>query len=233
MTSWASLVKKTAPVSSFTVPSVPQTTVSSSASSACSSSQASPKYDYLAVLDFEATCWKDSNKHEIIEFPTVLISVRERKIVDRIEQFVLPTFDPTVSKFCYELTTITQAQVNGGISLAEALNAHIKFLSEYPNVMFVTCGDWDLKTMLVQDAARNKLKLPSVYNKWINIKHVFERVYRVQKAGGMPQMLKTARLSLQGTHHRGIDDCNNIARIALHLMDKVEFDESFVQTRKL
>jgi inhibitor of KinA sporulation pathway (predicted exonuclease) len=112
-------------------------------------------FDYLAVLDFEATCWDNSNYHEIIEFPTVIVDVKTRKIVDRIEQFVRPTVRP----FCHKLTTITQAQVDGDVSLAEALKAHEK----YPNSIFVTCGDWDLKTMLPQDAARNKLKVPPLY----------------------------------------------------------------------
>ena len=27
---------------------------------------------YICVLDFEATCWKENNNHEIIEFPSIL-----------------------------------------------------------------------------------------------------------------------------------------------------------------
>ena len=36
---------------------------------------------YLCVLDFEATCWKDSTnkeKMEIIEFPSVLYKIDEK-----------------------------------------------------------------------------------------------------------------------------------------------------------
>ncbi len=41
-------------------------------------------YEYIAVIDFEATC--DSNQgndypHEIIEFPIVLINVQQQMIV--------------------------------------------------------------------------------------------------------------------------------------------------------
>lgn len=43
-------------------------------------------YEYIAVVDFEATC--DSNQgttfpHEIIEFPIVLIDVKQQMIVSK------------------------------------------------------------------------------------------------------------------------------------------------------
>ena len=41
-------------------------------------------YDYLLVIDFEATCEKNCGlgyKHEIIEFPVVLVDTAQRKIV--------------------------------------------------------------------------------------------------------------------------------------------------------
>jgi inhibitor of KinA sporulation pathway (predicted exonuclease) len=36
-------------------------------------------------------------------------------------------------------------------------------------------------------------------------------------------MLRMAGLRLEGTHHRGIDDCVNIARLAIHLLGKMNF----------
>lgn len=41
-------------------------------------------YDYLAVIDFEATCDENnpSYRHEIIEFPIVLIDVDRMEIVN-------------------------------------------------------------------------------------------------------------------------------------------------------
>ena len=45
------------------------------------------KYDYLLVIDYEATCMENNTnyKHEIIEFPGVLIDVHEIKIVSLYE----------------------------------------------------------------------------------------------------------------------------------------------------
>ena len=43
-------------------------------------------YDYLAVIDFEATCEENnpSFRHEIIEFPIVLVDVEKMEIVSSI-----------------------------------------------------------------------------------------------------------------------------------------------------
>ena len=42
------------------------------------------KIDYIVVIDFEATCEKDNPsgfRHEIIEFPAVLVNVKTKEIV--------------------------------------------------------------------------------------------------------------------------------------------------------
>src|SRR5690606_20067485 len=88
---------------------------------------------------------------------------------------------------------------------------------------FVTCGDWDLATMLPGQCAASELPvsaLPPVYRRWINIKKVFLSTMKKAKSLGMPSMLRGLGLELQGTHHRGIDDCHNIARIALALAQR-------------
>ena len=43
-----------------------------------------PHYDYLLVIDFEATCQENNPvdfKYEIIEFPIVLIDSRNKQVV--------------------------------------------------------------------------------------------------------------------------------------------------------
>ncbi len=181
---------------------------------------APPSYEgpYLAVLDFEATCWENSDEHEIIEYPTVIVDIKSLKIIDKFECFVKPSYDSELSEFCKKLTTITQEQVDSGVSLAQAIDMHTKFMSKYRNSVFVTCGDWDLKNMLPRDAKNNGISLPNMYSKWINIKRVFSDTLKTSKCPGMPGMLSKLGLKLKGTHHRGIDDCVNIAQIAIALI---------------
>ena len=174
---------------------------------------------YLAVLDFEATCWKNSNDHEIIEFPTVIIDLDKKEVVDKIQIFVRPVKNPCLSEFCKELTGIKQEWVDKGIDLEEAIKLHSKFLSKYDNLIIVTCGDWDLKTMLPQETQIRKLIVPSVYGKWINIKRIFKEFYKRDKELGMVGMLNKLDLKLLGRHHSGLDDCVNIAQICIKLVN--------------
>ena len=49
-----------------------------------SHSKSGPQYDYYLVIDFEATCQEhnpDQYKHEIIEFPVVLIDSHKKEVV--------------------------------------------------------------------------------------------------------------------------------------------------------
>lgn len=93
---------------------------------------------------------------------------------------------------------------------------------------FLTCGDWDLKTMLP-----NQLKLVDAehgfdqsgnviapYNRWINIKGPFRKQLGLQRYNiGMAGMLAKLKLDLVGRHHSGIDDCKNILRIVQKLRE--------------
>ncbi|KAJ8961609.1 hypothetical protein NQ314_005926, partial [Rhamnusium bicolor] len=65
-------------------------------------------FDYILVLDFEATCWdrkdKDKAPPEIIEFPCVLYDIKQREIVSEFQQYVMPTENQKLSSFCTQLT---------------------------------------------------------------------------------------------------------------------------------
>jgi len=185
--------------------------------------------DHLIVLDFEATCDDVSppSPQEIIEFPSVLLSAHTFEVIAEFESFVRPVHHPVLTPFCRELTGIEQAHVDAAPPFSEVFAAHQAWLVQHglPLVpaaeglpyAFVTCGDWDLKTMLPgQLRACDQVpdEAPPPYRQWINIKHPF-RATTKQKRGvtGMPHMLAKLGLELEGRHHRGIDDCRNIARL--------------------
>lgn len=190
-------------------------------------------FDRVVVLDFEATCDSSDppSPQEIIEFPSLLVSLRDREVVDSFSTFVRPVHHPTLSAFCTELTTIRQQDVDAAPVFADVLAAHRAWLEGHglfdsqgrERFALVTCGDWDLQTMLPVQCAAAGIpigSLPRAYRRWINIKKIFLDVLKKAKTTGMPAMLQALGLELQGTHHRGIDDCHNIARIALALADR-------------
>jgi inhibitor of KinA sporulation pathway (predicted exonuclease) len=187
---------------------------------------------HLVVLDFEATCddVAPPKPQEIIEFPSVLLRVSEERfeVVDAFESFVRPVHHPTLTPFCTALTGIQQRDVDAAPPFPEVLAAHLAWLrshglpleGELPYA-FVTCGDWDLRTMLPNQLRASGLDdVPAPYRRWVNVKVPF-RAWRPRKgAAGMPQMLALLGLELEGRHHRGIDDCRNIVKIVRALAER-------------
>lgn len=84
--------------------------------------------------------------------------------------------------------------------------------------LVVTCGDWDLKTMLPAQARLSDTPIPRLLRRWCNIKFAFGDAYG-ERPHGMTSMLEALHLDLKGKHHSGIDDCRNLARIALTMSE--------------
>lgn len=181
-------------------------------------------FDHLVVLDFEATCTKGPPPapQEIIEFPSVLLSLADRSVVDEFTAFVRPVHHPQLSDFCRELTGIEQTDVDGAAPFFAVFAAHRAWLARHAdkNPLLVTAGDWDLATMLPAQCATTGLVVPQPYRRWCNIKVPFTATIRKARSSGMLGMLNALGLELEGRHHRGIDDSRNIARIALALLDR-------------
>lgn len=181
---------------------------------------------FVCVLDFEATCEDNcpGYQNEIIEFPAVLLKMQDGNLlkVSEFQQYIKPTINPVLTKFCTELTGITQDMVDHGVTLAEAnkmfmewLLTHVTFGKD--RFMIWTCGQWDLKTCAKIDYPAKGVSVPHVFTKFVNVKFVFDRFYR-QKSFGMTNMLKVLNIELEGRHHSGIDDCRNIAKIVQRMV---------------
>ncbi|CAB9519090.1 ERI1 exoribonuclease [Seminavis robusta] len=199
-----------------------------------------PSPDVLLILDFEATCDKGGNPkpQEIIEWPTLALSVATGKVEKVFHHYVKPTIKPVLSDFCTELTGITQSQVDAGKPLIDVMQMHLQWLSDNRLVplydeqgsptsctgegqrtfLYTSCGDWDLRTGLATQLSHLGVPVPSTFSNWINVKIAFQNVYASKKPGGMAEMLKRLGLELEGHHHSGIDDCRNIAMICQALL---------------
>lgn len=191
-------------------------------------------FKYICVLDFEATCESEENKakfhprNEIIEFPSVLLKWDD-KVNNYVKQceiqlFCKPLENIQLTKFCKDLTGITQNQVDNGINFPDAITTHYEWLVEntddIDNVIITTCGKWDLITMLPDECRRWNYMPPNVYRRVINIQDIFKSLYTLTKGKGMKRMLETCKIPLEGRHHSGIDDCRNIAKLAQLFTEK-------------
>lgn len=185
------------------------------------------KIDYYLILDFEATCYNENETHtklscqEIIEFPVLVIDINKNEIISKFHYYIKPTIHQELSSFCIDLTGISQEMVNEGILLDDALDRFDSFLIEknIQNFMILTCGDWDLKTCIRLESQFKHIKLHDYFNKWVNIKTVFES-FTKEKAYDMVNMLKYFKMNLDGRHHSGIDDCYNLSKIVMYMINQ-------------
>ncbi|CAI2351013.1 unnamed protein product [Caenorhabditis sp. 36 PRJEB53466] len=180
------------------------------------------QFDFVLVLDFEATCQENSKGpllpvQEIIEFPVVQLSTTDWKEVRRFHQYVRPIESSRITSFCTSLTGIIQEMVDDKPTLPEVLAEFDDWLKEdsrlqADNFAFVSCGDWDLAVALPNEAKFKNIPIPEYFTQWINVKKAYAE-HTNQFAKGMAQLLKIYDLQHQGRHHSGIDDVANICEI--------------------
>lgn len=180
------------------------------------------QYDYFLVLDLEATCCDKGSikrhKMEIIEIGAVMVEAETLMIVDEFQTFVKPVRYPILTPFCTSLTSITQTQVEQAPGYVNAILLLQKWLSNYPNAVFGSWGDYDYN-QFKQDSKFHKVPFPISYPH-INLKKLFSKTQELSEPYGMAEALKLTGMELEGTHHRGIDDAKNIAKLLPFILGK-------------
>mmetsp|Transcript_10512 Transcript_10512/g.21294 ORF Transcript_10512/g.21294 Transcript_10512/m.21294 type:complete len:284 (+) Transcript_10512:52-903(+) len=195
---------------------------------------------WLVVLDFEWTCdrVRGFGPPEIIEFPSVLLqSVYPFEIIDEFQVYCRPRTNPILSNFCRELTGISQAQVDGGVSIQEALQRHTAWLRSHGLLpdeadgsgmadtaaplpfAIVTWGDVDVMSTLDAQCKREDVMRPAHFDHWINLKAIFQRHYKKEPRGGLQSVVENiCRLTFDGRAHSGLVDSQNTAKICLQML---------------
>jgi inhibitor of KinA sporulation pathway (predicted exonuclease) len=170
--------------------------------------------DKIVVVDIEATCWNGNPPEgmisDIIEIGICLLDVKTGEITDNRGIIVTPERS-SVSEFCTELTTITPEFVAAeGISFKEAC-AIIRKEYQGQARAWASYGAYDQKQFLRQcaDLGIGYPFSPS----HINVKTLFALQQKLTHETGMDGALKLLNIPLEGTHHRGVDDARNIAKI--------------------
>lgn len=168
----------------------------------------------IIIIDLEATCWKGQipigEASEIIEIGICELYVNTGKITKNKGILVQPKRSK-VSAFCTELTTLTQEVLDiEGISFEKAIQM---LQDEYNSEMYTwaSYGAYDLN-MLKRQCRFRKAKYP-MNAEHINIKELFAKTKGLTKRVGMSGALQLLDIPLEGTHHRGVDDAKNIAKI--------------------
>ncbi|CAH8545026.1 unnamed protein product [Schistosoma rodhaini] len=212
-------------------------------------------YDYLLIIDLEATCESKEKlttdadyPHEIIEFPILLYSTRLRKCVSVFHAYCKPRLHPDLSEFCTDLTQIQQIQVDNAqpfpyvlLQIEEWLFKRHKLANKRCAIVCDCSADMS-KFMRIQCRLSN-ISMPSWVNIWINLTKSFRAFYKFPPRYRITLnvMLHDLGLSFVGQRHRGLDDAINILRIvrvllsdgcSLRVNERIDFDRppSFVSS---
>lgn len=180
------------------------------------------KYEYFLIVDLEATCCdkKSIKRHEmeIIEIGAVMVEASTLTVLSEFQTFVKPIRFPLLTDFCKSLTSIEQSQVDSAASFAVAVSSFKVWLHQYDSFVFCSWGDYD-KSQIEQDCKFHGVPYP-IASEHLNIKKLFTASQGLKKKFGMAEALKLAGLSLDGIHHRGIDDARNMARLMPYILGR-------------
>lgn len=172
------------------------------------------KLDKVVIVDIEATCWNgappEGMKNDIIEIGVCLLDNLTHEVTQQNGIIVTPERSD-VSEFCTELTTITPEFVSeNGIPFSQACKQLSKQY-ETKDRPWASYGAYDEKQF------RNQCLETGVTYPFsplhINVKTLFALKKKLTREVGMAEALEMLNLPLDGTHHRGIDDAGNIAKI--------------------
>src|SRR5262245_26842105 len=184
-----------------------------------------PRHYYL-VIDVEATCDEDHRipreQTEIIEIGAVLADGATLAPTAEFQTFVKPFGPPRLTPFCTQLTSITQAEVDGAPGFAAAMKKLAEFLSEQGATgQFVFCswGDYD-RAQFERDERRHGVRAP-LGKRHLNLKEAFRRRSGDDRKLGVGQALRRLNFHFEGTAHRGIDDARNITRLLPYCLGRL------------
>lgn len=183
------------------------------------------------VLDLEATCYDKLNINEIkpenwvseiIEIGAVKVDANGN-ILDTFSKFLKPKKFPHISKFCNQLTTITQKDIDNAEDANIVLKEFFKWSNTngYDDTKFVSWGFYDKKQF------QSDLELNEIKQKWIrddnhlSLKHLHSQWNNIKKPLGLGRACEFEKIKFEGVAHRGIDDAKNITKIFIKYINKL------------
>ncbi len=191
----------------------------------------------LLIVDLEATCWENRvtpegepqsiHNMEIIEFGCVL-ATRAGELLGSKSFLVRPTKNPKLSEFCTSLTSISQSMVEAAPPYSDACRMLDAWLGQ-PHEDFIWCSWGNYDRLHIRAAGQEYGTAPTFMRcPHLNLKRIWRRTTGQKRKNGMIHALAFHGLTIEGHHHRGVDDARNMARL-LPFMDWSLEAELFTQ----
>jgi len=174
------------------------------------------------IYDLEATCWRGrppKGVQEIIEIGAYKVN-QYGEILEVFDKFVRPDVNTRLSRFCTQLTSITQQNVDSADKFPKVAQQFIDWIDIYDtDYTFCTWGSYD-KQLLTNDCVLHKMETEWLDNH-INIKDQYHnRIKKVKKHGGLKATVKKEGFEFTGIHHRAIADAENLTKIFIKYVDE-------------
>lgn len=166
------------------------------------------------IVDIEATCWKGWENRELMEIIEIgAIKIDQSfEIVDEFVTFVQPVKTDALSKFCTELTSITQADVDNAPLMPLAYKRFIEWI-DAPAFVWYSWGGYDA-TQLRSDLNHHDLTPHPSLDNHVDLRRSYAKFRNLEKEIGLRKALRKEGIEFVGRHHRGIDDARHSACLA-------------------
>ncbi|MCB4438068.1 hypothetical protein LHL20_17695 [Alteromonas sp. McT4-15] len=172
-------------------------------------------YRHIVVVDIEHTCAIDGSlppeERETIEIGAVLIDTCSLQIIDEFSCLIRPVIHPKLSKFCTELTGITQSELDVAEPFPKLFANFIDWLPSDAEYIFATWGAYDLVQLNIDCASHGMPAFSPSLN--LNLKEAFKVSRNLRKKVGLKKALEISNISYKGNHHRALDDAKNTAKL--------------------
>jgi inhibitor of KinA sporulation pathway (predicted exonuclease) len=176
------------------------------------------------IYDLEATCWRGRPPgmiQEIIEIGAFLINPYG-EVEGEYNRFIRPYHNPYLSAFCQELTTITQEEVDRASLFPDVIEEFQDWAGVgEEDYLLCSWGKFDQK-MLINDCKLHNLDYDWV-DPHINLKKQYQQIKKLRKPIGLRSAVEREGFDFSGTHHRGIDDAHNLAKVFAKYLDEWQF----------
>lgn len=183
---------------------------------------AKQKLRRLNIYDLEATCWEDREKTkregEIIEIGIVPLDLRTMEVrYDLGQSWLIKPKRTEISKYCTELTGITQDEINAKAKpLNEVMNSIRKSYSkENPCAGWGWYDYWKLN----QACSENNVDFP--FNRmYQDLKMLYALLAKRTKPAGLREAISEQGLKFIGDQHRALNDAINTGDLICHILKK-------------
>lgn len=171
----------------------------------------------ILVIDFEMTCdeqdYMPKNEMEIIEIGAIWATAAGHVLAE-FQTLVRPVLHTQLTPYCLAFIGITQAEIDAAPLFPAAAERLSQFVEIYKpaETLWSSWGKSDA-TQFSLDCERHGTSNPLATLTHVNLKREFAKRRGGMKQVGMKKALELIGQSIEGTHHRGLDDARNIAKL--------------------